>query len=55
MSSVSVAYFINCTLFLKINRCTCKELFPGNEYSEILKLNKKCHLNLDSLAIYKTP
>ncbi|CAD8076412.1 unnamed protein product [Paramecium sonneborni] len=40
-------------IFYKL--CTNKELFPGNEYKEILKLNKKCHLNLDSLAIYKTP
>ncbi|CAD8144985.1 unnamed protein product [Paramecium pentaurelia] len=40
-------------IFYKL--CTNKDLFPGKEYKEILKQNKKCHLNLDSLAIYKTP
>ncbi|CAK59826.1 unnamed protein product (macronuclear) [Paramecium tetraurelia] len=34
---------------------TQKDLFPGNDYHEILKLNKKCIINLDNLSIYRTP
>ncbi|CAD8140070.1 unnamed protein product [Paramecium pentaurelia] len=34
---------------------TSKDLFPGNDYHEILKLNKKCIINLDTLNIYQTP
>ncbi|CAD8144768.1 unnamed protein product [Paramecium pentaurelia] len=34
---------------------TSKDLFPGNDYHEILKLNKKCMINLDTLSIYQTP
>ncbi|CAK85433.1 unnamed protein product (macronuclear) [Paramecium tetraurelia] len=34
---------------------TSKDLFPGNDYHEILKLNKKCIINLDTLSLYSTP
>lgn len=45
---------INCKR-LPLYRCTGKELFPGTDYKEILKLNKKCNIVLETLAIYKTP
>ncbi|CAK88031.1 unnamed protein product (macronuclear) [Paramecium tetraurelia] len=41
-------------IFYKL-QITSKDLFPGNDYQEILKLNKKCILNLDTLSIYQTP
>ncbi|CAD8144871.1 unnamed protein product [Paramecium octaurelia] len=34
---------------------TSKDLFPGKDYHEVLKLNKKCLINLDTLSIYQTP
>ncbi|CAD8118684.1 unnamed protein product [Paramecium sonneborni] len=34
---------------------TSKDLFPGTDYHEILKLNKKCNVNLDYLQIFKAP
>jgi calcium-dependent protein kinase len=34
---------------------TLKDIFPGTDYHEILKLNKKCLINLDNLSIYRTP
>lgn len=55
MSLVVDAYFTNCNWCQLRVSCTGKELFPGTEYSDILRLNKRCILHLDSLAIYKTP
>lgn len=52
--SVLDAYFINCNI-LNYSRITSKDLFPGTDYHEILKLNKKCIINLDTLGLYKTP
>ncbi|CAD8141470.1 unnamed protein product [Paramecium octaurelia] len=40
-------------IFYKL--CTGKDLFPGSDYQEILRINKKCNIVLDSLTIYKTP
>lgn len=37
------------------NRITFKDVFPGIDYDEILKLNKRCQINLSNLALYKTP
>ena len=36
-------------------RCTGKELFPGSDFHDILKINKKCNINLENLSIYRTP
>jgi len=36
-------------------RLTLKDLFPGSDYQETLKLNKKCQFNLNVLTLYKTP
>ena len=55
ISSVSVAYFIRCILFLLKYRITFKDLFPGTDHHEVLKINKKCLYNLDCLSIFKTP
>lgn len=38
-----------------MSRITLKDLFPGQDYEEILRLNKKCQINLANLAMYKTP
>ncbi|CAD8140394.1 unnamed protein product [Paramecium pentaurelia] len=34
---------------------TGKELFPGTDYKEILKLNKKCQINDELLTLYRAP
>ena len=36
-------------------RITFKDLFPGTDHHEVLKINKKCLYNLDCLSIFKTP
>lgn len=48
------ASFSNCNC-PSLVRCTGKDLFPGTDYHEILKLNKKCVINLETLALYRTP
>ncbi|CAD8089919.1 unnamed protein product [Paramecium sonneborni] len=40
-------------IFYKL--CTGNELFPGNDYPVIMKLNQKCDIVLDALNIYQTP
>jgi calcium-dependent protein kinase len=47
-------YSINCKN-TPYHRITLKDIFPGADYHEILKLNKKCLINLDNLSIYRTP
>lgn len=51
---VLVVYFSNCNINTNF-RLTGKELFPGTDYSEILKLNKKCAINFEILALYRVP
>ena len=59
MCSVLVAYSSDCNLYFLIsnyhNRCTGKELFPGTDFHDILKINKKCNINIENLSIYRTP
>lgn len=52
--SASDAYSTNCNN-PSGSRITGKDLFPGTDYYEILKLNKKCFVSLDTLGIYRTP
>ncbi|CAD8147446.1 unnamed protein product [Paramecium pentaurelia] len=51
-TSICDEFSVGC-IFYKL--CTGKDLFPGSDYQEILTLNKKCNIVLDSLTIYKTP
>ncbi|CAD8059983.1 unnamed protein product [Paramecium sonneborni] len=51
-TSICDEFSVGC-IFYKL--CTGKELFPGSDYQEILRLNKKCNVVLDILSIYKTP
>ncbi|CAD8058056.1 unnamed protein product [Paramecium sonneborni] len=51
-TSLCDEFSVGC-IFYKL--CTGKELFPGSDYQEVLRLNKKCNIVLDSLSIYKTP
>ncbi|CAD8102377.1 unnamed protein product [Paramecium primaurelia] len=45
-------FSIGCIFYKLI---TQKDLFPGIDYQEILKHNKKCYVNLDNLQMYKAP
>ncbi|CAK69342.1 unnamed protein product (macronuclear) [Paramecium tetraurelia] len=45
-------FSIGC-IFYKL--LTGKELFPGTDYQEILKLNKKCSINYELLTLYRAP
>lgn len=40
---------------LNVFRFTRQNLFPGQNTEAILKLNKKCHLNLSLLSMYRVP
>lgn len=55
MSLVWGVYSLNCKSKYQFYRCTGKDLFPGVDYHEILKLNKKCSINLETLQLYRTP
>ena len=57
MFSASVSSSINCTNKFVIDRITLRELFPGFDHEEILRLNKKCDINhsLSILNLYKCP
>ncbi|CAD8142012.1 unnamed protein product [Paramecium pentaurelia] len=59
MKDHSIKYDKICDMFsvgcIFYKLITSKDLFPGNDYHEILKLNKKCIINLDTLTFYQTP
>ncbi|CAD8116732.1 unnamed protein product [Paramecium sonneborni] len=59
LQDMSLKYDVICDefsvgcIFYKL--CTGKEIFPGNDYKEIMKLNMKCEIILDTLTLYNTP
>ncbi|CAD8059761.1 unnamed protein product [Paramecium sonneborni] len=59
MKDLSLKYDKICDIFsigcIFYKLITSKDLFPGSDYHEILKLNKKCMINLDTLNIFQTP
>ncbi|CAD8057228.1 unnamed protein product [Paramecium sonneborni] len=59
LKDLNQKYDLICDLFsvgcIFYKLLTGKELFPGTDYQEILKLNKKCQINYELLTLYRAP
>ena len=54
---VLVLYSLRCkyAIILLSLRLTGKDLFPGNSFNKVLKLNKQCIVDLTPLTLKKVP